>query len=189
MSRDHTKELLDTMLHPVRMRVMMALAGSQGMTPQQISEQLSDVPQATLYRHINRLAGAGLLQLVEERPVRGTLEKVYALNRAGHSHLSGEDMASLTKEDHLRYFTAFAVSLIDQFSRYLSRSESADLAADGAGYAQVPLFMTDDELAEFSRAVNQAVLPYLQPDGAQPDGKKRKKRLLATIMMPEISGE
>ncbi len=189
MDRNHTKELLDTMLHPVRMRVLMALAGSQGMTPLQMSEQLSDVPQATLYRHINRLAGAGLLRLVEERPVRGTLEKVYALDQAGQSHLDGEAMAQLTKEDHLRYFTAFAVSLLDQFSRYLSHHPAVDLAADGAGYTQVPLFMTDNELVEFSQAINQALLPYLEPAGTQPGGQERKKRLFATIMMPVVSGE
>ena len=189
MNTDPAKELLDTMLHPVRMRVLMALAGNQGLTPLQIAEQVRDVPQATLYRHINRLVRAGLLELVDERPVRGTLEKVYALNRAGRSHLGNEDMAQFTREDHLRYFTAFTISLLDQFSRYLSQRPTVDLAADGAGYTQVPVFMTDAELVVFSQAINQALLPYLEPAGAQAGEEKRKKRILATIMIPEISGE
>lgn len=189
MEKVTAKEILDDMLHPVRMRVLMTLAGSQGMTPLQISEQLSDIPQATLYRHINRLAKTGLLQVVDERPVRGTLEKVYALNQQSHTHLNNEDVAHLTKEDHLHYFTAFIISLLDQFSRYLNHTETVDLAADGAGFAQVLVFMTDEELVQFSTAFNQFLLPYLQPGDALKDGEQRKKRILATIMMPEGSGK
>jgi DNA-binding transcriptional ArsR family regulator len=189
MNRDSANELLDTILHPVRMRVLMALAGSQGMTPLQIAGQLRDVPQATLYRHINRLARAGMLELVEERPVRGTLEKVYVLNRLGHSRLGSDDMAQLTKEDHLRFFTAFMISMLDQFSRYLNHRRTIDLAADGVGYAQVALFMSDDELAVFSKAINQLLLPYLQPSEARPGEPQRNKRTLATIMMPADTGE
>ncbi len=159
------------------------------MTPLQIADQVRDVPQATLYRHINRLVRAGLLEQVDERPVRGTLEKVYALNRAGRSHLGGEDMAQFSKEDHLRYFTAFTVSLLDQFSRYLGRRPAVDLAADGAGYTQVAVFMTDAELVAFSQAINQALLPYLEPAGAQAGGEMRKKRIFATILIPEDSGD
>jgi DNA-binding transcriptional ArsR family regulator len=189
MTKDKTKEILDNMLHPVRMRVLMALAGSPGMTPLQIVEQLSDVPQATLYRHINRLVKAGLLQVVDERPVRGTLEKVYALNRSSQAHLGSDDIAHLTKEDHLHYFTAFMISLLDHYSRYLSHCQTIDLAADGVGYTQVPVFMTDEELPRFSKAINQVLLPYLQPSDEKSNGLHRKKRILATIMMPEVSGK
>ncbi|RPJ49095.1 MAG: ArsR family transcriptional regulator [Chloroflexi bacterium] len=173
------------MLHPVRMRILMALTGSQGMTPLQLAEALNDVPQATLYRHINRLAKSGLLVVVDERPVRGTLEKVYAVNSAVPTHLGNEAFTSLSKEDHLRYFTAFAISLIDEFSRYVNHSPKIDLAADGVGYHQLVLFMSDEELVAFAQAVNQALLPFLQNQPAP----ERKKRLFSTIMMPEVSGK
>ncbi len=185
MKKDSAKQILDDMLHPVRMRVLMALAGSPGMTPLQIAEQLADVPQATLYRHINRLAKSGLLQVVDERPVRGTLEKVYALNQLSRTHLGQEDIEHLTKEEHLNYFSAFMVSLLDQFSRYLHHQPTVNLAADGVGFVQIPVFMTDEELVQFSQAINQVILPYLQPA----EGIKQKKRILATIMMPDDSGE
>lgn len=185
METDDTKNLLDTVLHPVRMRVLMALAGSPGMTPLQIADMLDDVPQATLYRHIQRLAKAGLLRQVEERPVRGTLEKMYALSQSNQATLSPDDFAQLSKEDHLRYFTAFAVSLMDQFSRYLNQRGSATILSDGVGYSQVAVFMTDEELAKFSTIINQALLPYLNPGDVQ----GRQKRFLATIMMPDVSGQ
>ncbi len=184
MPNDHAKQLLDDMLHPVRMRVIMALSGSQGMTPQQIAEKLSDVPQATLYRQINRLAKARIVTVVDERPVRGTLEKVYAVNFSPESVIGQEALSNLSKEDHLRYFTAFAVTLIDEFSRYLEDKDHPDLAADGVGYQQIALFMSDEELARFAQVFNQAILPSLKNEGA-PD---RKKRIFTTVMIPETGG-
>jgi DNA-binding transcriptional ArsR family regulator len=69
---------VDLILHPIRMRIIMALAGER-WTARQIAAALPDVAQATLYRHINALAEGGILRIVEERPVRGMVEKVYAL--------------------------------------------------------------------------------------------------------------
>ena len=169
------------MLHPVRMQIMLALAGSQGMTSLQIAERLTGVPQATLYRHINRLLKAGILLVVDQRPVRGTLEKVYTLNSAAETRLGNEAVSGLSKEDHLRFFTSFAVTLIDEFSRYLKQSETVDYAADGVGYHQLVLHMSDEELVEFSRALNQALLPFIQAA----ESSERRKRILTTILMPD----
>ena len=47
-------ETRDLLLHPVRLRIVQALVGSP-MTPLHLKEQLGDVPQATLYRHLSQL--------------------------------------------------------------------------------------------------------------------------------------
>ncbi len=187
MKKNETKELLDLALHPVRMRILMLLSGSQGFTPQKMAERMDDIPQATLYRHINRLAQGGLLALVAERPVRGTLEKVYALNTAHERQLVGgedamEAFSQLSKEDHLRYFNSFLLSLLDAFSHYLSRTKQGhrDMAADGVGYHTLPLFLSDTEFAQFAGALNQALMPFLNMEAAP----GRRKRLFSTVMMP-----
>ncbi len=64
----------DLLLHPVRQRILLATAGRR-VTAQQLVNAMPDVPQATLYRNINKLAGAGLLVVVGERRVRNTVEK------------------------------------------------------------------------------------------------------------------
>jgi hypothetical protein len=40
----------EILLHPVRMRIVVALAG-RALTPGQLRAELTDVPQATLYQH------------------------------------------------------------------------------------------------------------------------------------------
>lgn len=181
MAKNSTQQLLDDMLHPVRMRIIVALSGSQGLTPLQLAERLSDVPQATLYRQIGRLAKSGILAVIEEHPVRGTVEKVYALNQATPAHIDPQGFAELKKEDHLRYFSAFTAALIEQFSAYLNHSPQIDPVADGMGYTQVVLAMNDEELAAFALAVNQAIAPYFNRE----DAPGRKKRIFSTIMFPE----
>jgi DNA-binding transcriptional ArsR family regulator len=175
--------LLDVMVHPTRMRIMMTLSGSPGLTPLQIAEALPDVPQASLYRHINRLVEGNVLTIVEERRVRGTTEKVYALNTASKTHLTGEDVAALSKDEHMHYFNSFLVTLMDEFSTYLRQTPNVDLAADGVGYAQVILHMSDADLAEFAAKFNQMLLPYLT-EKTDPDGQPRRKRIFSTVFMP-----
>lgn len=185
MKKNETKALLDTALHPVRMHILNLFLGGEGLTPQQMAERLSDIPQATLYRHINRLLQSGLLAVMEERPVRGTVEKVYALNRNYQRQLvAGQDaveaFSRMSKEDHIRYFTAFTLALMDDFSRYLDLPGPRNFAADGVGYHKLLLNLSDEEFAAFAAALNQSLMPFI----GLPDAPGRKKRWFTTIMMP-----
>ncbi|MGI5201430.1 helix-turn-helix domain-containing protein [Spirillospora sp. CA-108201] len=164
-------------LHPVRIRVLRAVGGGRCST-REIARLLPDVPQATLYRHLAALAKGHLLEVVEERRVGGTSERVYALPSGG-AVLSGEALATATSEDHGRYFTAFVSSLLAEFSRYLAR-ERIDLMADGVGYQQSVLHLDDEEFADFARRFTELVQPLL---GNEP-GEGRTPRLLATVLMP-----
>jgi DNA-binding transcriptional ArsR family regulator len=168
-------------LHPVRLRLLTTLARRQ-LTAHQLSELLPDIPQATLYHHLGTLTRAGLLRVVSERQVRGAVEKLYAL-ADDNATLSQADLASASREDHLRYFTLFVATLLGDFSRYLQQDAPIDLLADGAGYRQVPFYLSDDEFVEMVTALNRALLPYL---GNQPS-PNRRRRLFSTIMFPDVA--
>ncbi len=173
-----SQETIDLILHPVRMRILMALSGAQ-MTARDLAERLPDIPQATLYRQLNRLYEGNLLEVVEERPVRGTVEKVYTAS--GTFHLSQDAIAGIGKDEHLRYFMAFVTTLLDDFSRYLQRSETVDYLADGVGYQKVILELSDEEFLEMAGKLNQVFLSY----SSRPADPSRRRRLFTTIVMPE----
>jgi DNA-binding transcriptional ArsR family regulator len=173
---------LDLLLHPVRLRLLQSLIGEE-LTARQLAARLPQVAQATLYRHLNRLVEAELIRVVEENRVRGTVEKVYALQEDAAS-LSPEEIAGASREDHLRYFTTFVITLLDDFARYLQR-ENIDFAADGAGYRQVALFLTDEELLEFTGQVNKLVEEALEKRPAP----GRRRRLLSSILIPQEETE
>lgn len=167
----------DLILHPIRLRIILALARGRPLTAQELGAALLDVPQATLYRHLNRLHKAGVLSVVEERPVRGAVERVYAL-REESVDLS-PDLANASREDHMRYFTTFVASLLGEFARYLQR-DTIDLLADGVGYRQVALNLSDEELVQMAAALNAVLLPLL----SNPPAPGRRRRILTTILMP-----
>ena len=185
MEKENTKQILAMVLHPVRMRIIMTLAGSAGMTSLQLAESLADVPQATLYRHIKQLATAGILSVKEERPVRGTVEKVYQLDLTRESLVDVDAFSQMDKKDHMVYFTRFTSSLLDDFARYLDHADQPDFAKDGVGYQKTPLFISDAEMPAFANAINLAFQPYI----AMMDQPDRKKRYFTTIFMPEITGQ
>lgn len=171
----------DLILHPVRMRLLATLARRQ-LTARQLSELLPDVPQATLYHHLGTLTRAGLLRVVSERQVRGTIEKLYAL-ADDHTTLSPADLANVSRDDHLRYFTMFVTTLLGDFARYLQQDAPIDLYADGAGYREIPFYLSDDEFAQAVAAFNQALLPFLSNQPAS----HRRRRIFAMITFPDAA--
>ena len=60
------------------------------------TDRLPDIPQATLYRHIAVLADAEVLEVADERRVRGAVERSYRLRREN----AVLDPATMTLEGH-----------------------------------------------------------------------------------------
>jgi DNA-binding transcriptional ArsR family regulator len=169
----------DLALHPVRLRIIQAFAGDERLTVKQLRAAMSNVPQATIYRHVNALAEAGILGVVAQRTVGGTVERVYAL-RAGAAVLAAEDFASASRDDHVRYFTTFVAGLLGDFARYVQQ-RTVDPAGDGVGYRQVALELSDSEFTQLLGELDAVLAPRL----ANNPRPGRRRRLLTTIVMPQ----
>ncbi len=171
---------IDLLLHPIRMRILMALSGRQ-MIARQIAEELGDVPPATLYRHINRLAEGGILRIVDEHRVRGTVEKVYTVTEQDTT-IPARALAKLSREGHLRIFTTFVTSLLDDFSRYLNKPGPIDYAADGVGYKKYPLDLSDKEFLAMMAEIHAILERYEKNQPAA----GRTRRIFSTVVMPDV---
>jgi DNA-binding transcriptional ArsR family regulator len=168
----------DLLLHPVRLRIVQALVGLS-LTPLELKERLGDVAQATLYRHINQLVEGGLIEVVEERRVRGGVERTYTVVTEAVT-LDQSDLGEATADDHFRYFATFVGTLLADFSAYLETSD-LDLAADRVGYRQVPLWLGDEEFDELATELSRAIAARMSN---QP-GPGRRRRLVTSIVMPD----
>lgn len=167
----------ELLFHPVRMRILVALARGARLTPQQLGHVLGDVPAPTLYRQLKKLYVGGVVEVVEEHQVRGTVERVYALRE--HGPRLTADIAHASREDHMRYFTTYVASLLGDYARYLRR-DTIDPAADGVGYRLTVFCLSDDEFIQMVRDLNRALAPYL----ANQPAPGRSQRLLGTISIP-----
>ncbi len=163
--------LADIALHPLRLRILSALAGRE-RTAAGLMEDLPDVAPATLYRHLNALAEAGLLRVASERQARGAVERSYVLDAdAGGDRPSDETVQKL--------FLAFTGSLLLDMQRHL-RGSSRDPAAP-LGFRKAVLHATDEQLAALAAGLHALVEPLLAPRR----GPGVHRVVLATVLIPD----
>ncbi|GAB2844563.1 helix-turn-helix domain-containing protein [Actinoallomurus bryophytorum] len=169
---------LDLLLHPVRLRILRTLLDGRPATTAQLRERLPDIPPATMYRHVAALAAAGVLDVLGEKRIRGTVERTYRVcwDRA---EIDPADRATMTTDDHRRTFTAFIGGLLADFDQYLA-CEPADPTADGVTYQQVALWLTDTEMAELLVEIRAAVTARMGRD----PGPNTTRRMISLVAMP-----
>lgn len=169
-------EAADLFLHPVRMRILLALAGRQ-CTPKMLSSALSDVPHATLYRHIAQLAKAGAIEVVSEEKKRGQTERTYALANAGVLDVE-TSFFEAGKEERLKYFLSFVTSMLQDFALFLDREDA--LKRRDFGFHAVVLNLSDGELTQLSSDLRKLYEPYLKLKLT----KHRSARTVSSVVIP-----
>ncbi|RJS62611.1 helix-turn-helix domain-containing protein [Bacillus sp. PK3_68] len=170
-----SKSNLKVILHPVRMKIIQSFVRNKEQTVQQLAERITDVPIPSLYRHINTLLDAGFIEVVQENPVRGTIEKVFALKQQ-----TPNDFLNLSKAEHLDLFTTFVAQLISMYDQYLS-GDNVDLQKDGVSYRVAELHVTDEEFRELAVKIGTLIMEAVQNEPSP----ERKVKQLATIIIPE----
>jgi DNA-binding transcriptional ArsR family regulator len=168
----------DLLLHPVRLRIVQAFLGERRLTTAQLRTELTDVPPATLYRQINALVDAGVLEAAAHRPVRGAVERTFRL-RVDRATVARQELAAMSPGQHRAAFLVFVAGLLADFDRYLD-SGDVDLLRDLVGYRQAGFYCTDDELRECIVALQAAIHPWIT---AGP-GPGRSRRMFTTVLMP-----
>jgi DNA-binding transcriptional ArsR family regulator len=171
----------DLLLHPVRLRIILAVANRQ-VTAQLLANELPDIPQATLYRNINTLTSAGILCVVKERRVRNTLEKTYALPDQG-LFLTMEDLKNAEPQDYLRLFTQYLGLVLGYYVRYIQQG-NVDIARDMAVFRMFPVYLSEAETLELGHAINAALLPYAKNEPSQ----ERRRSIFGLMAFPDVVG-
>lgn len=150
------------------------------MTVQQIAQDLPDVPQATLYRHLNRLVKANAIIVIQENKVRGVLERVYGIGTNPFETVT-KNLDKNSKEEHLNLFYNFLMVLLGDSQRYID-IEGADLRKDGVSFRSAAVYANDEEYSEFLGDLVKAFEKILD-NGPSPDRNLRK---ISTIIIPGV---
>jgi Helix-turn-helix domain len=167
----------DLLLHPVRLRIVKAFLGDRALTTAQLAAELDDVPPGSLYRHIARLTGAGVLQVVAEHRIRGAVERTYSL-RLFAAQLQPGEVRAMTPDEHAQAFMAFIAGLMGDFDRYLDAglpNPNRD-----ASYRVGAMWLTDPEFADLLTDLREVLASRL----ANAPGPGRRRRMLYTVFLP-----
>jgi hypothetical protein len=122
------------------------------------------------------------LEVVDERRVRGTVERSYRV-RKEEAVVDPAARAAMTREDHQRAFTTFAASLMADFDRYLAH-EDADPTSDGVVYRQAAVWLTEEEFAAMIEEIENTVVARV--GRSRDDGRTR--RIVSLIVIPDKPG-
>ncbi|OMC84130.1 helix-turn-helix domain-containing protein [Viridibacillus sp. FSL H8-0123] len=151
----------EVLIHPVRMKISQALMRNKetGLTPLEMVKIIEDVPQATLYRHIQVLLDAGIIQIIKEKKVRSVFEKYYSLNEEA-ARLDSEEWQKLSKEEKVNYLSYYQLSLMTQYESYLSGLELDGSKEDKATFSLLELKIDDEHFDNFQQELNSLMVKY-----------------------------
>ncbi len=166
-----------TVNHPVRLDIIFKLAERQ-MTTKQLGELLPDIPQATLYRHLNVLLEGKVIEVVGQRLLNGITESTYAL-RINGAKLSPEEFGQMDAGDHRNCFALLSGQAAKELERYLLQPE-INPTKDGMTYFAAKLSLTGEE----SRSLKSDLLALVERYIREPNPESRNQ-LITISSIPE----
>lgn len=171
-------KIMDCVSNTIKCRLLIEILKSGEATAKYLAEKCTDIPQTTLYRNLKRMTEDGILKIVNETQIRGTVEKTYAttfdLNDA--NALIGENSGKMYMQMFLQYILTFA----KQFQTYCD-TPGIDIKNDKSGFSLSHIYLTDEELENAVAAISKILSP-LQNHPPAPD---RKLRTIGVMISPE----
>ena len=164
-------EIAEVVMNPVRQRIFQYFLLNETGTVKEVKNALSDVPSASLYRHMKILADSSILVVVGENRIRGTVESVYKLNK---------DAMAAEDEDGNGVQMAL-LGLCASFAKYFSTG-SADPKKDMLLFTNCTLMLTDEEFTGFLSEINEIGLKYMK---VKPTADSKTRRI-TLISSPDI---
>jgi len=145
--------------NPIQCKLLIEISNSERPTAKQLAETYSDIPHATLYRHLKKMTAEGILKVVEENQIRGTVERVYAVS-PDISLDAKKMMEENNGQAYMMMFTQFMMGLTKEFREYVSRPD-INILQDGSGFTVAPVYVTTKELEaaiiEMGKIINPLV--------------------------------
>ncbi|MEC2075294.1 helix-turn-helix domain-containing protein [Metabacillus fastidiosus] len=152
---------VEVLMHPVRMKISQALMRNKenGLTPLEMVKVIKDVPQATLYRHIQTLLDAGIIRILKEEKVKAVSEKYYTLNEE-QLKVSSKEWKELSSKEKLDYFSYYQLSLTTQYQNFLHILEEKNADEDLSTFSLAELKLKDTQFINFQTELNELIMKY-----------------------------
>lgn len=158
---------VEVLMHPVRLKILQVLMRNKdtGLTSLEMVKLIKDVPQATLYRHIQVMLDSGIIRVFKEKKVKSVVEKYYVLNEL-EAKLSAEEWKKASHEKKLDYISYYQLSLMTQYQSYLKKLEEQNTPEnDGATFSLVELKLGEEQFSRFQNELNELMTKYYHSEG------------------------
>lgn len=166
-----------SIMDPVRIRIIQELSMKKTATTKELAQACGDIPQATLYRHLNGLLKNEVIQVVSENKIRGILEKVYAI-KENPSQTVNDHLSTITVEELSTIFSQFMLNIVTEFNSCITVPEVMGNIKKNIGFSSMSLLLSDEELVAMMKELNQVFLKRF--DNQASPGRKLRK--ISTIL-------
>ena len=143
-------EIAEIVMNPVRQRIFQNLLVHETGTVKDIRKALTDIPSASLYRHMKILTDNAVLTVVGENRIRGTIESIYQLNKSA-LEINDADGAGVQMA---------LLSICASFAKYFAGGH-ADPRKDMLMLTTCTLKLTDEDFMSFLSEINRLALKYM----------------------------
>jgi DNA-binding transcriptional ArsR family regulator len=168
--------LVKALAHPLRIRIL-AILEDRVASPSEIAEEL-DAPLGNVSYHVRQLAELGLISLVRETPVRGTLEHHYKAEIRPRI----TDKAWSAAPDIVKQATVSAT--LAQIGTGVNRAAGAGgFGKDDAHLSRIPLVLDQEGWGEIAGELNSML------DRVERIQRASGKRLMKNDHQGELRGE
>jgi hypothetical protein len=164
------EQLIKILTDPISNRIIQLIRKNQKMTVSEILTATPDIPRATIYRRIEKMTAAAVIEIIETHKVRGQIENTYSVKNIYIS--SGERNA-----DGMKIMTAAFIQMFSLCSEYFKRAD-ADVDRDKLFILNYAIALSDHD---FSEMVNElyAIVDKYQNKSITADAKTRNLYLLS----------
>ncbi|MEC0244317.1 helix-turn-helix domain-containing protein [Paenibacillus chitinolyticus] len=173
----------EILMHPVRMKISQVLMRNKdtGLTSLEMVKIIKDVPQATLYRHIQVMLDAGIIRVFKEKKVKSVAEKYYVLNEL-EAKLNVEEWKKASREKKLDYVSYYQLSLMTQYQIYLKKIEEQNTREDSATFSLVEMKLDEEQFRQFQHDLNELMMKYYHSVGKDTEAPVRT---IAITIIPD----
>lgn len=173
-----TDKLMDSITNPVKCKLILEIYSQGQATAKHLADIYNDIPQATLYRNLKKMLNDGILKVIEETQIRGTVEKTYAL--AFNLH---DDFGKVIDENsgtlYMQFFMQYIMGFAKQFQQYC-QSPNINIKEDMTGFSLSPLYLSDEELTALVKDISN-IINTVKNNKPKAD---RKLRTIGVIISP-----
>ena len=172
------EQMMSCLLNPIDSQLLLAIQSHGRASAKDLMRLFPDIPQATLYRHLTKMLSAGVIEVAEEKRIRGATVRIYApvpFLQAELRALSEQHSANL----YLQLFIQFTSGLLKEFRAYAA-DPAADPLRDGTGFSLCPIRATRAEIEEACEKIRE----ILEPLRHNPPAPGRALHTFATVVTP-----
>ncbi|MBG0764656.1 MAG: helix-turn-helix transcriptional regulator [Tissierellales bacterium] len=149
------KELLDA----TNMKIVMYLMENKYATKKDLETVVTEISQASLYRHLKSLVKNDIIEIYSKEQKRGTFEKTYKLKYNPNDKI-GKVVENSDPKEIYEIFYTFIISQLLDFDNYL-KNKTFNLKEDRTGFRSFPLTLTNEECDEMNKELGQILKKYM----------------------------